>query len=332
MIINPTKKALPLFNQLPQAKEKVSAREFSESNPFFSWHANYFNVNRKKIVLLTNDLTYMTIVLVDINAQKKKQLAEFIPQAIREVFTAVGISPEQVDQYLKIAGSIEVNAGFNRVVTGVMNNMIEAMQYYSDGIYQEPIDLEESISLAETSFKGTFPIDNLKKAFETSLAINEAITKPEFQVNKTWRAFSEFRLTEDLLTEAQWEVITQNNQLVLDEFRRYLLEKEKLSKKTVDKHVAHLKFYLNEYLPFYGFETAFVTFEAIDEFFSWGARKMVFESEHGVKKMGTSFKKFYQFLVVAGEIEEKQLPKIREEIELGIESAIMTFDLFDSFY
>ena len=46
MIINSSKKALPLFNQLPEVADKKRARSFSDKNPLFSWHANYFNVKR----------------------------------------------------------------------------------------------------------------------------------------------------------------------------------------------------------------------------------------------------------------------------------------------
>ena len=332
MIINPTKKASVLFNQLPQVEDAVSAREFAKANPFFSWHANYFNVNRKKMVLVTNDLTYVSFILVDVNAQTKKQLADLIPEGIRTIFAALGIEKDQIEQYLAMAGALEVNAGFNRVVTGVMNNMLEWLQFDDSPVYVGPIDLQKSLELCQGVYKRSFPTENLQKAFIESLVLHEVTTIPDFQVQKTWRAFSEFPLTDDWLDEAAWEVIAQNNQLVLDEFRRYLLEKEGLSKKTVDKHVGHIKFYMNQYLPFYGFESAFVTFAAIDDFFSWGARKMVFESDYGIKKMGTSFKKFYQFLVLAGEIEERDLPKIREEIELGMESAMMTLELFNDFY
>lgn len=38
MIINPTKKALPLFNHLPKVSDEKGGKSFSDSNPLFSWH------------------------------------------------------------------------------------------------------------------------------------------------------------------------------------------------------------------------------------------------------------------------------------------------------
>ncbi len=35
MIINSSKKALPLFNQLPEVADKKRARSFSDKNPLF---------------------------------------------------------------------------------------------------------------------------------------------------------------------------------------------------------------------------------------------------------------------------------------------------------
>lgn len=53
MLIVPTKKAIPLFSTFP-----ITAREtISLESSFFSWHANYFNSNRKKILVIVNDLT-----------------------------------------------------------------------------------------------------------------------------------------------------------------------------------------------------------------------------------------------------------------------------------
>ena len=111
MIINSSKKALPLFNQLPEVADKKRARSFSDKNPLFSWHANYFNVKRKKVLLLVNDLTYFPIVLIGIDAQTKKQLGKIIPAAIEEVFQTAGIPQTKIAEYLDLAGDIEVSAG-----------------------------------------------------------------------------------------------------------------------------------------------------------------------------------------------------------------------------
>lgn len=44
MIIAPTKKSLPLFNEFSVSTNISSSTERS----FYSWHANYFTLDRKK--------------------------------------------------------------------------------------------------------------------------------------------------------------------------------------------------------------------------------------------------------------------------------------------
>ncbi|MFQ7235266.1 MAG: hypothetical protein ACLRPU_10365, partial [Enterococcus hulanensis] len=90
--------------------------------------------------------------------------------------------------------------------------------------------------------------------------------------------------------------------------------------------------YLNNYLIFYGFDLAVSTFSIISDFFSWGARKNIWISESAIKKAGTSLKKFYQFLIAAGEVKASDMPEIRKEIELGIEDGIMTLMEMDEWF
>lgn len=72
MIIHATKKALPLFSYLEQSEDINEAKLRSNQNPLDSWHANYFNVNRKKMLLLMNDASLYTILIPDVNATRKK--------------------------------------------------------------------------------------------------------------------------------------------------------------------------------------------------------------------------------------------------------------------
>ena len=40
MIIGATKKAEPLFSNVPSIKDKEYGKQFAQINPLFSWHAN----------------------------------------------------------------------------------------------------------------------------------------------------------------------------------------------------------------------------------------------------------------------------------------------------
>ncbi|MGM0338914.1 cell division protein FtsA [Enterococcus sp. AZ007] len=332
MIINPSKKALPLFNYLPKAADKKLARSFSDSNPLFSWHANYFNVKRKKILLLVNDLTYFPIVLVGIDAKNKKQLNEIIRAAIKEVFQAAKIPQQKIIDYLDLAGEIEVSAGYNRVITGIINNMITSLEYHERFNLDVLIDIKLSIDLADSVFKESFPLDELRKVFKEPLVLHD-ISQEDLEENvvkRDWKSLADCKAGD--LSEKEIDEALANNQRILKAFQQYLEQHEKVTKKTVNRQLSTIEYYLSGYLIFYGFNQAISTFAIISDFFSWGARKNLWISESAVKKAGSSMKKFYQFLIAAGEVKESDMPEIREQIEMGVDDGSMTLMMMADWY
>ncbi|MDU3613775.1 MAG: hypothetical protein E7F90_15360 [Enterococcus avium] len=333
MIINSSKKALPLFNQLPEVGDKKRARSFSDKNPLFSWHANYFNVKRKKVLLLVNDLTYFPIVLIGIDAQTKKQLGKIIPAAIEEVFQAAGIPQTKIVEYLELAGDIEVSAGYNRVITGIINNMITSMEYHGTFNLDILVDVKHSLYLADSSYKSEFPLDNLREVFKKPLVLHDVLqedVEKKYVVEKNWKSLADFKVVD--FSDEEYDSALANNRLILSAFQLYLEQHEKLTKKTVNKHLTNIEDYLSGYLIFYGYDLAVSNFEVISDFFSWGARKNVWISESAVKKAGSSMKKFYQFLIAAGEVNESAMPEIREQLEIGVDDGIMTLEMMDDWY
>lgn len=333
MIINPSKKASPLFHHLPEVADKKMARSFSDKNPLFSWHANYFNVKRKKVLLLVNDLTYFPIVLIGIDAQTKKQLGKIIPAAIEEVFQAAGIPQTKIVKYLDLAGNIEVSAGYNRVITGIINNMITSMEYHGTFNLNISVDVKLSLYLADSFYKSERPLDKLREVFEKPFVLREVSqedVEKKYVVEKNWKSLADFKVVD--FSDEEYEAALANNRLILAAFQQYLEQHEKLTKKTVNKHVANIEDYLSGYLIFYGYDLAVSTFEVISDFFSWGARKNVWISESAVKKAGSSMKKFYQFLIAAGEVNESAMSEIREQLEMGVDDGIMTLEMMDDWY
>lgn len=275
MIINPSKKALPLFNQLPQTTDKKWARSFSDQNPLFSWHGNYFNVKRKKVLLLVNDLTYFPIVLIGIDAKTKKQLKEIIPNAITEVFQAAGIPQKKITEYLDLAGEIEISAGYNRVITGIINNMIASMEYHEGVNLNKLVDVELSLGLANDPFKQEFPLDNLREIFKKPFELHDVSqeeAEEKYVVEKNWKSLINYKTGD--FSEEEFDAALANNRLILTAFQQYLEKHEKQAKKTVNKHLANIEDYLSGYLIFYGFDTAVSSFEVISDFFSWERVKM----------------------------------------------------------
>lgn len=333
MIINPSKKALPLFNHLHEVADKKMARSFSDKNPLFSWHANYFSVKRKKVLLLVNDLTYFPIVLIGIDAQTKKQLGKIIPAAIEEVFEAAGISQAKIAEYFDLAGDVEVSAGYNRVITGIINNMITSMEYHGTFNLNMLVDVKLSLYLADSFYKSERPLDKLREIFEKPFVLRDVSqedVEKKYVVEKNWKSLADFKVVD--FSDEEYDSALANNRLILTAFQQYLEQHEKLTKKTVNKHLANIEDYLSGYLIFYGYDLAVSTFQVIGDFFSWGARKNVWISESAVKKAGSSMKKFYQFLIAAGEVNESAMSEIREQLELGVDDGIMTLEMMDDWY
>lgn len=289
MIINPTKKTLPLFNKLPNVDDKMAGRRFSEANPFFSWHANYVNVMHKKVLFLVNDLTLMPVILVDINAERKKNLAVLIPDAIKKVFKSAGISSKKIDAYLALIGDIKINAGYNRFVTASTNLYLERAKYE---VFQmdQPVERHMSVLLGKEIMRKAHsrdyvrPVDQLHAAFANELKINpvpdemEAVAKA-YIVNRTWQSLADFPRPESEMDEGEYQKAEANNQLVIDGFKDYLTQSEHLGLKAIHQHVSNIDLYLNGFLLFqFGPASAVTNYLVIGEFLYWLVDKGHFQS------------------------------------------------------
>lgn len=337
MIINPTKKALPIFNKLVKVADKDQAKRFATANPFFSWHANYYSVNRKKIVILVNDLTYATVVLYDINAKNKTNLARFITDGIRAAFKIAGISDKDIDAYFAMAGKIELNVGFNRQVTGVIVDMIKMADAGRFIDYRELIQVDLMNLLMQTPYKQKDYIvakESVKRAFDKGLSIVENVTDlPEitYQVNKTWADYHQWDKYEENPALLEGDAagydrvvseVQANNKLLLEEFKNYLTNAQGLSKKVVTKHVNNAKFFVNEFMAFYTIKTPLKSADDVLEYFSdWFPRKAAYSAAE-IKTNAGSIKKFLTFMEVAGEISAENVKNAKEDIKDGVEMGI----------
>ncbi|WP_071130166.1 DUF6933 domain-containing protein [Enterococcus timonensis] len=340
MFINPTKKALSIFNQLPAVENIPQAQKIAAANPFFSWHANYFNVDRKKVVVLVNDLTYATVVLYDINAKNKKNLAEIMTEGIRVAFKLAGIPPVKIDKYFQEAGDFEISTGFNRQVSGVVTLMIQdrfPRTINSESRVQRVLMQSVQSQFFKHGQEHIFPKDELQKAIKERIVMvtppletEKDTTQKEtstYQIKKTWAPFQEVALPEDVdisdLSSAAYDKagdkIEKNNELVLAEFENYLREGEQLSEKIITRHVDRAKWFINEYLMFDFLETPLAITQELDMFLAdWYPRKAA-SSQADLRAAGSALKKFANFLYLADEISKEELADIKETIKDSVE-------------
>ncbi|GEP19480.1 DUF6933 domain-containing protein [Pediococcus argentinicus] len=342
MIINPTKKAQPIFNKIKQSTDKDDAKSFATANPFFSWHANYINVNRKKLVILINDLTFAVVALYDVNAKNKIELDQRIKEGIYAAFRMQDISAEKVQTYFKLAGDIEINAGFNRRVTSIITNLIVMV----DNRFMQ-IDKSEMLQLSLMDYMMQVPIttseysfadDRVHQAFKHNLRIQSVDKKDKKKLapKKTWSDYHKFdkyaEQFESMMDDPEkYEKIANeiknNNKLLLKEFGKYLATQD-LTDKTIKKHVDRVEFFINGYLVYPTLRTPLAAPDAVEEYLSdWYPRKAA-NSETDFKANVGSIKRFLKFLEVIGEIDAASLKHGNSELKMGKEIGLEYFDNF----
>lgn len=339
MIIGATKKAQPLFSNLPSINDKEYGQQFAQVNPLFSWHANYINVNRKKVIIFLNDLTYTPIILQDINAQKKKQLPELIPEAIRISFEIAGISKEKTKEYLKLAGDIQVAATSNRSVLGSINLVAEELSDFR-------LNINQTINSEIMAFYSDYIHTKLfKQGYGSSAeALQDALNKPlkvvgnvetePYLIEKTWDYSKFSQVDTSNFSSYQWETHIEasikNNEKMLAAFKEYMITVKGLSEKTVKRHIEQLDFYLTIYLTEYEQATPMNSTDAAGNFLGdFFVRKNLMSSHTSLKQNGSALKKLYQFLYEAGEISKIDLTEINESIRTGTQEGEEYLSLTD---
>lgn len=306
MIINPTKKTLPLFSAIPKVENLEEAKAFSQANPLFSWHATYFTVERKKILLLINDQVNLAVVFADINAKNKQDLAAVIKAGISQIFKDCDISKKQINEYFRLAGAIEVGAAFDRSVMGVMTMWI---QIAKDRIETDPLtsgyqdDLTWDLAcIPIVKDHGKFSQKSLRLAFEKGLKLQPvgltvSAKKPH---EKTWEDYGKWFKYEGKGWFDDYETVADevraNNRKLLDAFADYLRQNEQLSAKDIESHVEHVQFYINDYLFTYQILTPVsAECDPLEFLGSWFTRKYMWASADSVRSFGASLNNFTIF-------------------------------------
>lgn len=166
MIIVPTKKSFPLFTKFPISTSTSSSTDRS----FFSWHANYFTMDHKKILVLVNDLSNSPVVLANINSKNKHLLPEYIKEGIEHIFSYSTDKSYQIKKYFLKAGRMEISYSYNRSVLGVSTNMIQLLKNYPENLnLTTRLQISEMEFLAKTPFRSSIA----EYSFSTEIAKKE---------------------------------------------------------------------------------------------------------------------------------------------------------------
>lgn len=131
MLIQCTKKLLDQIKQDPVADSKEEA--------LFSWHANILTINRRKTIVLLNDLNKYIIVLYGVKANEFKKLDEVIVTAVRKSFLAESIKEEIIDSYLAEAGEVKFTKTSDRSLIGGLTIAGRYLSYHEDALKENSI-------------------------------------------------------------------------------------------------------------------------------------------------------------------------------------------------
>ena len=129
--------------------------------------------------------------------------------------------------------------------------------------------------------------------------------------------------------ESECKKIRKENRKLLNGFSQYLASR-KLSKKTIDKHVSNIEFYINEFLLYEEPLKANEGVNRLDYFLGyWFIRKAMWASVSSIKENITSLKHFYTFMYEIGEIDKEELVEMKEEIKESKDEWLETIRRYD---
>lgn len=335
MIIHATKKALPLFSYLTPSKDVDEAKIRSNQNPLNSWHANYFNVNRKKMLLLVNDASLYTILIPDVNATRKKELDKLISEALKIQLKTDDFLTSLTDPYLEQLGEIEVATGYNRKVTSTSNHFILMLENY---IFEErkalsPTKLASWLNeVPVSSLKHVYPFRELKawlSGEEKPISNKGLVVNGKVKIDKTWDDFSVWQEKSNKVECEELDPMTleqdyiRHSENLVNGFITYLEKEENLSNKVVRRHADNASVFM-DFLMFSVLYTPLGDRTDLTIYFYWLIDKGIVMSDYGFNGQIAALKKFYQFLYYVNEIDAQELKERKENIR---DSKEIIFDL-----
>lgn len=135
MHIQCTRKLLDFLN--PEIKAKDT------DNDLYSWHANYITINRKKLLIIMNDLTRFTVVFYNVRKKDFEKIHLWLISGIFNAMTLAGFSTEDIMKYLNgMPNDITYNRTKNRTLVARLNKSVEAAEWacYDEGVYIDVIE------------------------------------------------------------------------------------------------------------------------------------------------------------------------------------------------
>lgn len=138
-----------LLDKLKIEKSELLPAENCEDGAegFYSWHAHFITINRRKAVVCMNNLTRYTIVLYRAKVKDMMELESRIQAGIRIAFQEEGISEEVISEYIRKCGAAEYSKTAGRSMVANLNKICEAVQWHADLLDEDTV-IQKRISLS----------------------------------------------------------------------------------------------------------------------------------------------------------------------------------------
>lgn len=135
---------------------KVTPGEDINAALFLSWHVNIYNLNKRKHIVLVNDLTRLAIIIDGIRTGQIERLKDKFIITLREYLLREGVNESLIDRYLEISKEVLILRTNNRSVLGTMKEVtwfieddfednIDRLKWLNRRIHK-PIDYKEPIN------------------------------------------------------------------------------------------------------------------------------------------------------------------------------------------
>ena len=133
------------------------------------------------------------------------------------------------------------------------------------------------------------------------------------------------------LYERNLEKNNKRNEKFLKIFENWLND-QKLSKKTIVKHLSNIDLYINNYLNYYEVTNMENGVSMVYSFLNdWFIRKCMWSSVSSIKETAASIKKFYQCMSEKGYIKKEEYKFLCHEIKDNMDEFIDSFIEYDQY-
>ncbi|WP_339220948.1 hypothetical protein [Paenibacillus sp. FSL W7-1332] len=115
-------------NLLKDMKIDKSITKIDIADPFFSWHANLVFVNKRKHIVLINDLSRLSLTIAGIRSTQYKNLKNIFKEQLENYLISERINKSTIHEYLNECNEAVYTTTNNRSILGTLNDIVLIMQ------------------------------------------------------------------------------------------------------------------------------------------------------------------------------------------------------------